>query len=154
MTSEQHTDFTLTWQRIGCCLMKGPRERADRVAEVPIGYKTSAELEAIGSRMAAAWNACAGIPTETLEGYEKHGGIRKLAPTIIREISKVDGFEDAQARADALAARLATAETAFETIAALKASGPHMSAKDGMSAALTALNQARDLAREFLEAKP
>ena len=69
----EHTAGTMTFQRIGCFLMCGPRMRADKVAEMSIAFKASAELNANGRRLAAAWNACAGIETEILETLVDHG---------------------------------------------------------------------------------
>lgn len=53
----------------------------------------------------------------------------------------------------AQAAEIERLRSAFECIAALTASGPHTSAKDGMSAALAALDRARDIARTALAPK-
>lgn len=119
------------------------------------------QWESDARRLVAAWNACKGIETETLErGGE--GWIYPIVENFVEDTATASEnvkrmFNCAASnkdRADAATALLEEARAGFERIAALSASGPHVSAKDGMGAALASLDRARGIARAFLDTKP
>lgn len=88
-------------------------------------------------RIVAAWNACKGIETETLEREDFTD-------------ARVSTVGQAQARADAAEAALAEAVGSMQEIVKIHIGGPHMSAKDGFNAALTGLDRAKNIAAAFI----
>ena len=98
----------------------------------PKGRPAEQEGKDNARRLVAAWNACSGIETETLEADPFNNVVLHFTEMHL-----------AQARADA-------AEALLREIMEVPVHGPHLSARDGFEAALRTIDIIRGKARSFL----